>query len=465
MKRLTKGFSYIAIASFLVSLILCGFLISVVIINKAHIKKLQIEQLILEKSIQINEVISKLLYKTQALAAVVVQGNGDVKNFDEIAAVIAAKDPVILNVLLAPDGIVSKAYPLYGNEAVIGMNFFSEGEGNIQAMAARDSGGLIMGGPFSVVQGGQALVGGLPVYIDTPDEARKFWGLVSVTLKFPQVLENMRLETLKTNGFAYELWRIDPDTNDKQVIVYDYNHAQPGSRFVEKQIAIFNAVWFLRVWPVYKWYRRVENWIFIAAGFFICFFVLFVLQNNCDLRQMKVIFEQMAKIDPVTGIYNRRYLDENLKRVLCSLSRSRGTLSLLMIDVDLFKNYNDTYGHNKGDICLKTIAEVLGANLLRADDFVARYGGEEFAVVLPNTGEKGARMVADRLLDSIRNRGIPHETSAVADCVTVSIGVTSGIVLYTYSGDDFIQQADKALYMSKQYGRNLYTFLPLLESF
>jgi len=462
MKRLSKGFSCAAIVSFLVSVILCGFLIGIVIINKGHIKKLQIEQLILEKSVRINEVISKLLYKTHALAAVVVQGDGDVKNFDEIAAVIAAKDPVILNVLLAPDGIVSKVYPLYGNESVIGLDFFGGGAGNVEAIAARDSGGLIMGGPFSVVQGGQALVGGLPVYIDTPDEARKFWGLVSVTLKFPQVLENMRLETLKTNGFAYELWRINPDTKDRQIMVYDYNHARPVSRFVEKQIKIFNAIWFLRVWPVYTWYSRPENWIFIAAGFFICFFVLFILQNNCDLRQMKIIFEHMAKIDPVTGIYNRRYLDENLKRVLSSLSRSHGTLSLLMIDVDLFKNYNDTYGHSKGDICLKTIAEVLGAGLLRTDDFVARYGGEEFVVVLPNTGEKGARMVADRLLDSIRNRGIPHETSTVAECITISIGVTTGVVLHTYSGDNFIQRADKALYMSKQYGRNMYTFLQLM---
>jgi len=447
---------------FCISLILSGFLFSAVIINKDHIERLQIEQLILEKSLQINEVISRLLYKTQALAAVVVQGDGDVQNFDQIAAVIVADNPVILNVLLAPDGIVSKAYPLYGNEAVIGWDFFSEGAGNVEAKAARDTGGLIMGGPFSVVQGGQALVGRLPVYIDTPNEMHKFWGLVSITLRFPQVLENMGLETFKTHDFAYELWRISPDTNDRQVIVYNYDHAKPSSRFVEKQINILNAAWFLRVWPVYTWYNHAENWILIVMGLIVCFFVFFVLQNNYDLRQMKNNFEQMAKIDPVTGIYNRRYLDENLKRVIGSLSRSHGTLSLLMIDVDLFKNYNDTYGHSKGDICLRTIAEVIGTNLLRADDFVARYGGEEFVVGLPNTGEKGARMVADRLLNAIRNRGIPHEASSVADCITISIGVTTGIVLHTYSGDNYIKRADKALYMSKQNGRNMYTFLQLL---
>jgi len=461
MKRWPRGFSYIAIIPFFASLILCGFLISMAIIGRADIQKLQIEQLILEKDIRINEIISRLLYKTQALAAIVIQGNGDVKNFDQIAPIIAADDPEILNVLLAPDGIVSKVYPLYGNEAIIGWNLFGEGEGNVEAIAARDSGGLLMGGPFNVIQGGQVLVGRLPVYINTPDEARKFWGLVSVTLKFPRILEDMGLETLAARGFAYELWRINPDTSEKQVISYNYEHAKPKSRFVEKQINILNAVWFLKVWSVYTWYNHAENWIFIVVGFFICFLVLFVIQNNFELRQMKSFFEKMAEIDPVTCIYNRRYLDENLKRVISSLSRSDGTLSLLMIDVDLFKNYNDAYGHSKGDICLRTIADVLSKSLLRADDFVTRYGGEEFVVVLPNVNENGACMVADRLLDSIRNRGIPHEASSVANYITISIGVTTGTVLHTYTGDNYIQRADKALYMSKQNGRDKYTFLPL----
>ncbi|MDR2717273.1 MAG: diguanylate cyclase [Treponema sp.] len=462
MKKMFGRFSGRAVVSFLVSLIFCGTLISAVIFNRAHIEKLEIEQTILEKSVRINEVISKLLYKTQALSVIVIQGNGDVHNFDQIASTIVADDAVILNVLLAPNGIVSKVYPLNGNESVIGWNFFGEGEGNIEAQAARDSGGLVVGGPFNVVQGGQALVGRLPVYIDTPDETGNFWGLVSVTLKFPQILEDVGLEIFHAHGLAYELWRINPDTNEEQVIAYNDEHTRRKSHFFEREIHIINAVWFLKVWPAYTWYSRMESWIFVVIGFFICFLVLFVVQNNFELRQMKTIFEQMAKIDPVTGIYNRRYLDENIKRFIISLSRSNGTLSLLMVDVDFFKNYNDAYGHSKGDICLKTIAEVLGVNLLRTDDFVARYGGEEFVVVLPNTSERGARMVADRLLESIRKRGIPHEASSVAEYVTISIGVTTGAVLHTYSGDNYIQRADKAMYMSKQNGRNMYTFLQLL---
>jgi len=162
--------------------------------------------------------------------------------------------------------------------------------------------------------------------------------------------------------------------------------------------------------------------------------------------------------DPLTGIYNRRFFAEGLSRVMNSLSRSGGILSLMMIDIDFFKNYNDTYGHSAGDECLKMISETLSKSAARADDFVARFGGEEFAVVLPNTDEEGARMMAEKMLENIRNCNMPHVKSSIADIVTISIGVTTGKVGPKRSPDDFILRADELLYMSKQGGRNIYTF-------
>ena len=163
--------------------------------------------------------------------------------------------------------------------------------------------------------------------------------------------------------------------------------------------------------------------------------------------------------DVLTGIYNRRFLDENLARLIKSISRSGGELSVMMIDIDYFKKYNDTYGHSEGDVCLKAVAETISESLSRADDFVVRYGGEEFTVVLPDTDETGARLIAERILESIRAKNIPHENSEAADCITVSIGVTTSEVLHEQSGEDYIRQADTALYYSKQKGRNRYTFI------
>jgi diguanylate cyclase (GGDEF)-like protein len=141
-----------------------------------------------------------------------------------------------------------------------------------------------------------------------------------------------------------------------------------------------------------------------------------------------------------------------------SLSRSESTLGMMMIDIDFFKKYNDTYGHAEGDKCLKTVARVISQCITRADDFVARYGGEEFVIVLPHTNANGLRLIAARLLERVRRRNLPHRNSDVADCVTISIGITTGKVHHTQDGKEYLLRADEALYKSKQDGRNRYTF-------
>ena len=207
------------------------------------------------------------------------------------------------------------------------------------------------------------------------------------------------------------------------------------------------------------WLHYPEIIAAVIAGFAICLLFVFSLHENIKLRRMNLVFEDMAKTDVLTGIYNRRYLEDTLNKAIRSVSRSSGCLSVLMIDVDYFKNYNDTYGHNMGDNCLKMIAEILRQSISREEDFAARYGGEEFAVVLPHTDEEGAEIVASRLLENLRSQRIPHETSVNEKFVTFSIGGTSGIVRFTHSGLDYLKLADKALYLSKQNGRNRYTFL------
>jgi diguanylate cyclase (GGDEF)-like protein len=162
--------------------------------------------------------------------------------------------------------------------------------------------------------------------------------------------------------------------------------------------------------------------------------------------------------DALTGVYNRRFFDKSMKRAISSLSRSGSLLSLLMIDIDFFKRYNDTYGHLEGDRCLKIIAQTLSQSITRADDFVVRYGGEEFVAVLLNTDGQGARLIAEKLLVNIRNRNIPHEQNDAADRVTISIGATTGKVAHTHSADDFVKKADELLYKSKRNGRNRCSF-------
>ncbi|MCL2203332.1 MAG: GGDEF domain-containing protein [Defluviitaleaceae bacterium] len=165
--------------------------------------------------------------------------------------------------------------------------------------------------------------------------------------------------------------------------------------------------------------------------------------------------------DALTGIYNRRFLEDSLQRVIESQARASGMLSVMMLDIDYFKNYNDTYGHNEGDNCLSVAAQAIADNLLRPDDFVARYGGEEFVVILPGSDESGARVMANRIIKAIRALNIPHISSEVAEHITVSVGITTGAACKSHSGADYVKRSDEALYRSKQSGRNRYTFLHL----
>jgi len=186
-------------------------------------------------------------------------------------------------------------------------------------------------------------------------------------------------------------------------------------------------------------------------------------RTTVTLNESKHDLLDKVHFDPLTGIYNRRFMEDNIKRIIRSLARSKGCLSVLMVDIDYFKRYNDTYGHSEGDECLKAVAEAIKNSLSRADDFVVRYGGEEFAVILPDTDEIGGRYIAGEILENVRACDIPHEKNDAAPCITVSVGGTSSEVGNTQTGGEYIKRADTALYQSKQNGRNRYTFIDFKE--
>jgi len=163
--------------------------------------------------------------------------------------------------------------------------------------------------------------------------------------------------------------------------------------------------------------------------------------------------ESLVVVDALTGISNRRRFDEALATEWRRALRENDKLSLLLIDADHFKRYNDTYGHVRGDSCLKQIADAALDVVLRPGDLVARYGGEEFAVVLPGTDEIGAKAVAEDICQAVRNRRLPHEGNAPG-IVTVSVGCATVVPMRGKTPQDLIESADQALYRAKGRGRN-----------
>ena len=169
--------------------------------------------------------------------------------------------------------------------------------------------------------------------------------------------------------------------------------------------------------------------------------------------------ESLSSTDGLTGIHNRRFFDTALSKEWKRTGRKRQDhLSAIMCDVDFFKLYNDRYGHQIGDNCLKTIAGTIRRSLKRPTDFVARYGGEEFIVLLPDTSPEGAEHVAEEIRRNVQDLKIEHEASGAGGHVTLSLGVSSIVPSKDCSPGDLIEAADKALYQSKQNGRNRVVF-------
>ena len=180
------------------------------------------------------------------------------------------------------------------------------------------------------------------------------------------------------------------------------------------------------------------------------------LEMSRDLASANRELEKLSRQDGLTGIANRRYFDSYLVTEVRRGARERQPLSLILSDVDHFKAFNDCYGHQAGDDCLRRVAAALSSAGRRPADLAARYGGEEFAMVLPGTVLDGAVDVAQAVSRVIEGLAIPHERSAVDRRVTLSQGVVSLTPEKETSSEDLIQRADQALYLAKQQGRNRY---------
>lgn len=192
---------------------------------------------------------------------------------------------------------------------------------------------------------------------------------------------------------------------------------------------------------------------------------LIELSRSKMIDQAKQL-ETLSQQDGLTGLANRRHLDDLLKNEWNRSIRYRTPLTIMMIDIDYFKNFNDSLGHLEGDHCLKKIADAVAKIAARSGDVAARYGGEEFLLIFAMTDEIHAIKQAELLLHLIQDLAIPHPSSTVSENVTVSIGVASTVPKLNQNLQDFIKSADLALYRAKDCGRNRYAIadLPINEN-
>jgi diguanylate cyclase (GGDEF)-like protein len=181
-----------------------------------------------------------------------------------------------------------------------------------------------------------------------------------------------------------------------------------------------------------------------------------VQEQAIALQQVNQELHHLANLDGLTAVANRRRFDEYLDQEWRRLQREQSPLALILCDIDYFKNYNDYYGHQAGDVCLKRVAQAIDDCLKRPADLVTRYGGEEFAIILPNTSNEGAVHVAHLIQTTIRQLSIPHHHSLVSSFVTLSLGVSSQVPNAELDAHALVAATDKALYIAKAEGRNTF---------
>jgi diguanylate cyclase (GGDEF)-like protein len=291
-------------------------------------------------------------------------------------------------------------------------------------------------------------------------EALDFSNAIIATVREPLVVLDKKLRLITANRSFYRTFQVNPKETEKQLI-YDLGNRQwniPGLRDLLENILPMNSAFedfevehdfksigrktmLLNARKIYRKTNHVEM-------------ILLAIEDITARKKAEEQLKLIALLDGLTGIANRRHLDTTFDLEWRRARRSATPLSLIIVDVDYFKNYNDLYGHLAGDLCLQKIAHTIRDSLRRAGNFAARYGGEEFAVILPDTDAEEAYFFAESLREKIEYLNIEHNDSKVGSNVTVSLGISTTIPEKASTQEKFISLADKALYKAKQGGRN-----------
>jgi diguanylate cyclase (GGDEF)-like protein len=272
-------------------------------------------------------------------------------------------------------------------------------------------------------------------------------GLRVIKEKPPElVLLDIRMEGMD----GYEVCRrikAEPTTADIPVI---FVSALDEALDKVKAFHVGGADYVTKPFPAFEVIARVQNHLKIAR------LQKQLIVKNAELERANRMLQAMSYIDPLTGIANRRHFEEFLDQEWRRARRDNTPLALVMVDVDHFKQFNDTYGHRSGDDCLKYVATEISGALHRGGDLAARYGGEEFVVVLPGTELPGALVVAEEMRSRVERLRILHKASPHR-VVTVSLGLACLRAGESDASDVLVNAADRALYRSKEAGRNRVT--------
>ena len=383
--------------------------------------------------------IDSRLLSTEILEMIVVNNHGTVKEFDSIARQLYVDDPAIRSLQLAPDGVITYVYPLEGNEEAFG-SLFDDPDRRVEAEFARDTGKMTLAGPFELYQGGLGLVARNPIYLEGPEGETVFWGFSVAILNVPEIFNKAELANLSQQGYDYQIWRIQPDNGERQIITGSTKGDMSSA--IEDEISVPNGVWSFRMLPKTGWISST----YIVKGSIIALTIdlllTLVLAGILTISQQKRKLAELVNTDFLTGLYNARYFMATMKK----LYDQERPFGILYMDLNKFKAVNDRYGHDVGDKLLIEVGGRLKGSLSK-DSFVFRIGGDEFSVVI---AEDNSRAYYDALIEQLEKQiAEPYHFSDI----TLYPGISCGYSRYPEDQKDvegLIREADRNMYAAKK---------------
>lgn len=436
---------------------------------KLHESILKQEHLLLLKDVvqvqarAIERRVSRALSSTHFLALEVQMHKGALEDFDSYAAHILRNIEGVSNLQLAPQGIVRQIYPLSGNEKAIGHNILRDDPRKAEAHLAIQEQRLTLAGPFELVQGGVAVIGRNPVFIQQGDrkqgKALQFWGFVSALIYLEDLLALTELDELESKGYHYQLTRLHPDSGENHIIAAskDVLEDQVFSSLIE----VPNATWTLSISHPMTAYQQqliqgyIASLLIAIAAAVAC---LYVQRQPEKLRRVvkekTKELEYLAYYDPLTGLANRRLLLEHLNKRCLRGEQHSECSALLFLDLDDFKCVNDNRGHDVGDHLLKEVSDRLKQGV-DEKGIVARLGGDEFAILLHGMeSHDDIADIARQLIYSVQ-QPVVHNNESCG--VSVSIGIAR-IPRDASSVNEALKCADLAMYQAKNGGKGHFCF-------
>lgn len=408
-------------------------------------RRMQVMNLAITSGNDIRRTIEHAISLDYTLEELVQHENGTINNFSGVSKRLLSSYPMISSLQLAPDGIVSQIEPLAGNEMAIGHDLFHDRTRAAEAKATRDSGKLTLGGPYELIQGGTGFIGRLPVFMQDKKHVRRFWGFVNVVISFDKVVNVLSLDRLESRGYAYEL------SKRMAGIDYDLIIASSGTGHlrnpVEWNFSIANTQWVFRIEPLDGWLNMPRTVFFCLVCFFLALFITFTYALLLQLKSRNKILQQLACIDQLTGLYTKQTGLFALEHEITAAKRHDQNLAVCFVDMNNFKQINDSCGHGIGDLVLVKAAENM-KKCIREEDIAIRYGGDEFIVVFSGRDKEfSASAAASRLSDSLSSDVQIHPGTVVHMSAAV------GTAIYPENGttpDDLIRYADESMYEVKR---------------